>query len=314
MIKRLFLDRLVFILKYFVGLILLAWILWRVDKRQLLETITTLDIQTIGATIFFSVSIIALQYYRWKFLIKANSINFNQKDILPAFFAGFAFRLMLPGGHAEITKVFLMPGKKSGKVIAFGLEKFLETYFKFLLVIAAIPYLFTSYKVLWYLSIAGVIALFFLPYLLRSKLIRRFHEKEAEHNKIVTLTLLYSAIVFIALSTEYYVLLSGNHSISYFDTMITVIFIWGAGLIPISISGVGVRENIAVLLLARFGIPDSTAVGFSLLIFFINTIIPALIGTVFIYKKRTHLKDVKHEIKKAYHKNKHSLKFWKNQE
>ncbi len=312
MIKRLFLDRLVFILKYFVGLALLIWILWRVDKQQLVETIISIDIKTIAATIFLSISVILLQYHRWKFLVKANSINFDHKDLLPAFFSGFAFRLMLPGGHAEITKVFLMPGKKSGKVLAFGLEKFLETYFKFLLVIAAIPYLFTSYRALWYLTVVGVIALFFLPYLLRSKLIKRFHEKETEHNKIVTLTLLYSVAVFLTLSAEYYFLIANSYSISFFNTMTAVIFIWGAGLIPISVSGVGLRENIAVLILARYHIPDSAAVGFSLLVFFLNTIIPAIIGAIFIYKKREHLGDIKETIKNAYQKNKGLLKFWGN--
>ena len=314
MIKRLFWDRFVFILKYFIGIFLLGWILWHVDRRRLVETILSIDLKTISLVLIFSVSVITLQYQRWKFLVKANSVNYNPKDLLPAFFAGFAFRLMLPGGHAEITKVFLMPGKKSGKVLAFGLEKFLETYFKFLLVIAAVPYLFTSYQGLWYLTAAGVIALFFLPYLLRSRLVQRFHEKETEHNKTVTLTLLYSMAVFLGLSTEYYVLLNGSYTISFFNTMIAVIFIWGAGLIPISVSGVGVRENVAVFLLARYAIPDSAAVGFSLLIFFLNTIIPAIIGAIFIYRKRDHLNDVKDTVKNAYNKNKESLKFWKNKE
>ncbi len=314
MIKRLFLDRFVFIIKYFIGIFLLAWILWRVDRRQLVDTILSIDLKTISAVLFLSISVIALQYQRWKFLVKANSSNYNQKDLLPAFFAGFAFRLMLPGGHAEITKIFLMPGKKSGKALAFGLEKFLETYFKFLLVIAAVPYLFTSYKALWYLTVIGVIALFFLPYLLRSKLVRRFHEKETEHNKTVTFTLLYSAVVFLFLSFEYFALLNGDYSITFFNTMISVIFIWGAGLIPISVSGVGVRENIAVFLLARYGIPDSSAVGFSLLIFFLNTIIPASVGAIFIYLKRSHLNDVQETIKNAYKNNKDSFKFWKAKE
>jgi uncharacterized membrane protein YbhN (UPF0104 family) len=150
--------------------------------------------------------------------------------------------------------------------------------------------------------------------LLRSKLVQRFPEKETEHNKLVTITLLYSAIVFLGLSIEYYVLLNGSYNITFFNTMITVIFIWGAGLIPISVSGVGVRENVAVFLLAKYSIPDSSAVGFSLLIFFLNTIIPAAVGAFFIYKKRSHLNDVKEAVKNAYQKNKDSFKFWKNKE
>ena len=76
-----------------------------------------------------------------------------------------------------------------------------------------------------------------------------------------------------------------------------MIFIWGSGLLPISVSGLGVRENLAVFFLAKYGIPAYAAVGASLFIFFINAIIPALIGLYFIIKRRHDLRDAEGTIK-----------------
>ena len=86
-------------------------------------------------------------------------------------------------------------------------------------------------------------------------------------------------------------LLNDFNTINLYDTSISVIFIWGSGLLPISVSGLGVRENLAAFFLAKYGVPPYAAVGASLFIFFINAIIPALIGLYFIIKRRQDLKD-----------------------
>jgi len=68
-------------------------------------------------------------------------------------------------------------------------------------------------------------------------------------------------------------------------------------LLPISVSGLGVRENLAVFFLAKYGVPAYAAVGASLFIFFINAILPALIGLVFVIKRRQDLRDAQGAIK-----------------
>ena len=100
----------------FTGLALLVWILSRIDRSQMITALTEVSIP-----VFFLIFILVFinlgsQFSRWKYLIESNSNHYDVRDLLPSFFAGFAFRLMIPGGHAEITKIFLMPGKKNGKI------------------------------------------------------------------------------------------------------------------------------------------------------------------------------------------------------
>lgn len=284
--------KLTFILKYLVGLILLVWILARIDRKQMLVALTGIPFSVMVIMLVVAFLNLIGQFLRWKFLVENHSSDFNKKDLIPSFFAGFAFRLILPGGHAEITKVFLLSGKKKGKVVAFGIEKFFQTYIKIVLVCSILPLFLPLYQTfLWTLAAIAFLAYFFLPQLFKLSILKKFQEKEVNYHRIFLQTLLYSLAIFWCLIIQYYLILNEFHFLGLRETVYTVIFIWGSGLIPISISGLGVRENVAVYFLKQYDFPAHAAVAASLLIFFINSIIPALIGLIFIIKRQKDLKD-----------------------
>lgn len=296
--KELFLKRIFFILKYLVGLVLLAWILGRVDRQQMIEAILSLSTQTLLFTIVLAAVNISVQFFRWKYLIESHSQHFEYKDLIPSFFAGFAFRMMIPGGHAEITKVFLLPGQKRGKVVAFGIEKFFQTYIKLIFVLIAFPVFYPQYRLwLWSMALIGALAYFFFPSLWGHRFMERFREKELNYPRIFIQTLVYSLLIFSLLILQYYFLLNDAHTISLLNTTIAISIVWGAGLLPISVSGMGVRENLAVFFLAPFGVAAHSAVGIALLIFVLNNVLPASAGLFFIYRKRRDLKEAGGAIK-----------------
>lgn len=298
--KEMIKNRLLFVLKYIIGLSLLGWIIWRFDFGQIIKSISGIHFITLVLVLMMTVLNLTIQFRRWRFLIGRHSADYSEKDLLPAFFAGFALRLMIPGGHAEITKIFMLPGKKSGKVVAFTLEKYFETYFKFMLILIALPLVFAEYKtVLWPLAVLGIVFYFFLPRLLSLSFFERFHEKDLNYRQIFFFTLLFSISIFISLIIQYYILLNDSAAIGIEQTALVVVFIWGAGLIPISISGLGVRENLAAYFLAFYGIAAETAVAAAFFIFVTNIILPALIGALFIYKKRKTLGTAGKEIKQV---------------
>lgn len=296
--KEMLKKRVLFIFKYLIGFFLLVWILWRVDRQQMLEAILTLSLPTLALTFTFTSANLSVQFFRWKYLIESHSQHFEYKDLIPSFFAGFAFRMMIPGGHAEITKVFLLPGQKRGKVVAFGIEKFFQTYIKLIFVLIAFPVFYPQYRIwLWSLAALGTLAYFFFPSLWGHRFMDRFREKEQNYSRIFIQTLAYSLLIFSLLILQYYVLLNDANTISLFDTAVAISIVWGAGLLPISVSGMGVRENLAVFFLAPFGVAAHSAVGIALLVFVLNNVLPALAGLFFIYKKRRDLIDAGGAIK-----------------
>lgn len=290
--KTMFKERVLFVVKYLTGFALLFWILYRIDRAQMVSALTDISgavILTLLGLVFINVF---AQFARWKYLVESNSSSYDTHDLIPSFFAGFAFRLMIPGGHAEITKIYLLPGKKNGKVFAFGIEKFFQTFIKVMLVLLALPFVFPELQFyMWGAAMLVLAGYFLLPFLLKGSFFSRLHEKEVNYPKIFLRTLVFSVAVFICLTFQYYILINEIHQIDLISTGLVVIFIWSAGLIPISVSGLGVRENLAVFFLAQYDIPGYTAVGLSLLVFFLNSIVPAMAGVYFIMIKRHHLKD-----------------------
>lgn len=293
--KQLIKNKLAYILKFSVGFVLIGWILSRVDKQQVIEYFLSLNLSTLLFILLFSAISISIQFLRWKYLVISNSASFEIKDIIPSFFAGYSFRLMIPGGHAEISKIFLLPGKKRGKAVAVGMEKIFQTYIKLVLIFIVLPFSFPVYQGIFYIILFALILLLFIfP---KFGWLKFLQEKEVNNIKVFLNTLLYSLGIFLIMTIQYFILLNQVNDIQFFETMHTVVYLWGSGIIPISISGLGVREGLAVYFLNFYGISPAYAVSTSLFLFSLNTVTPALIGVYFIYKKRQHLRDMKDTIK-----------------
>jgi len=293
--KQVIKNKLIYLLKFSIGIALVIWIMSKVDRQKVLDYFLFLDLFTLFLILVFSVLAVTIQFLRWKYLVTSNSVSFEYKDIIPSFFAGYSFRLMIPGGHAEISKIFLLPGKKRGKAVAVGMEKFFQTYIKLVLILIALSFSFPEYNSIFYPSIfVLLVLLFFLP---KIKWLKKLQEKEVNNLLVFGNTLIYSLIIFLIMVIQYFILLNQVNSIEFTETMHTVIYLWGSGIVPISISGLGIREGLAVYFLKWYGINPAHAVATSLFLFFLNTIIPALVGIYFIYKKRQHLKDMKDTVK-----------------
>lgn len=300
-------EKLVFIAKYIFGLGLLIWLLARFDTRQILAIMLGFEWYVLSVIAALVVANLGMQFLRWRYLVASHSTDYHAGDLLPAFLAGFAFRMMIPGGYAEVSKVLLMPGKKRGKVVAFGLEKYFETYIKIMLILIALPLVFDQYgNYLWLLATAGLSVYFFLPRLLRSKYLLKLQEKEVVYHRLFFRILIFTAVIFFLIMSQYAILLNSIGYLAVNKTIIAVIFIWGGGLIPVSVAGVGVRENLAVYFLGQYGIPPETAVGVALFVFFFNAALPAMAGLIFIVRKRHEIKgagsDVRHAAKNLYNR------------
>ena len=99
-----------------------------------------------------------------------------------------------------------------------------------------------------------------------------------------------SQIIFEFLTFfQYYILLQFfiNMNLSFYEVALCISLILVANTIPITFSGLGLRETASAFLLPKIGIPVEIAVGVSLIIFLFNAILPALPGILLIalYKK-----------------------------
>ena len=251
----------------------------------------------LGLTLILSLVGLYIQFKRWKYLVEKYSLHYNTADLIPSFFAGYAFRLLIPGGHAEFSKVFLLPGKKRGKVLAFGMEKFAQAIIKIFALLVVLPFTFPDYRIYSVLFLLVLIAGYFLfP---RIPILQNLQETDVNYHKVIGMNILFAVGVFAIMGLQYYVLLNQVDSISLLATYHTSVYLWSSGLVPISVSGLGVREGLAVFFFNFYNVPAAHAVATSLFLFALNTIAPGLIGVYYIYKHRSYFGEVKNSIKSS---------------
>ena len=287
--NALFKQRIIYFLQISVGLALVLWIMMQVDREKFLDYFTSLSALNLVLILFLSAASLLLQFQRWRYLIDQYSVNCERKDLLPSFFAGFSFRLIIPGGPAEFSKIFIMSGRKRGKALAFAMEKVFLTLIKVMAILIVLPLTFQAYAV-YYIIIFAVIAIvyFLLP---RIPLLAELKEKEANYHYVFAINILFSLGILLIMTLQYFILLNQVDPISLPATLHTVVYLWSAGIVPISISGLGIREGLAVYFFRFYGVAPAYAVATSLFLFTINAIIPALIGVYYIYKHRAHFRE-----------------------
>jgi hypothetical protein len=295
-----------YIIKFIIGFALVYWLLLQVDRERFFTYFMQIDFFTMVWIILLSITGLCAQLLGWGYLIQKNALDFNRKDIFPSFIAGFTFRLMIPGGHAELSKIFLLPGRKRGKALAFALEKSFQAYVKIVMVLMVLPLTFPAYGLYAYgLVLLLVLALFFIP---KIKLLKEFKETDSGFLQMMPVMLSFFLINFIIMASQYYLLLNQVNDISFLDTTHTVIYLWASGVVPISISGLGIREGLAMFFFRMYGIPNAYAMATSLFLFVLNQVIPAFAGIYYIHKKRANFK----EIRRSFHSSLEIYKSFRN--
>ena len=288
-------QRIIYLIQFVTGMALVTWILMQIDRDQFMAYFANLSFFPLVGVGVLSIAGLVVQFQRWKYLVEQYSLSFSVKDLIPSFFAGFTFRLMIPGGHAEFSKIFLLPGKKRGKALAYGMEKIFQTLIKIVALLIVFPLSFPGYTI--HALLIGVLIMIGYFYFPRIPILKGFQEKDVRYHQVFGMNVLYSIGVFVTMGVQYYLLLNQTNVISLSETLHVVVYLWAAGMVPVSISGLGVREGLAVYFLSAYGISGAHAVATSLFLFTMNTIGPALVGAYYIFKNRHNFGEIRNSIK-----------------
>jgi hypothetical protein len=77
---------------------------------------------------------------------------------------------------------------------------------------------------------------------------------------------------------QFYVILSALADVSFTSVLYGLPIILVGSMLPVSIAGLGVREMVASVVMARFFISSAQAVTASFLLFCVNGLIPGVVG------------------------------------
>jgi len=300
--------------KVIIALGLLIYLIYAVNFQEILTAIKQSNVYLITTAFLLSFVNIYLQFYKWK--ITTNVVlqeNHNSKIWLSLFY-GFSAGAFTPARIGEYFGRALV--FKNHSVMQVTLATLLDKIFLLLIVaffgsISSILFIHYYYHVAFYLK-AGlfilVFALFYFFFWLifnnrfwenvfftkikdsiklnwlfeKVKILRKLDKKYA------TKMFLVSFLFYLCFLVQYSLLVAAFSNHNQFWN-----YLWAGNLMmfaktiipPVSLGELGIREGASVFFITQLGESASTGFNASIFLFFINVLIPSLIGLTLLLKK-----------------------------
>ena len=285
-------------IKIAITALLFWWLSRSLDEMALLHYFATIPLWLVLAVFGLSIINTGSQALRFLYSVHLLMPPFTFKQGLIAHYSGFAFRLILPGSIGEVGKAFLLPGDNKTRMYTFLLDAFYTTGALFFFFGIST---FLLYPRMWYMLIFCLI--FFVFFLIYRLLVKTTGFKKHVPENVPYFRFGFANISFTLLTFASYIfqywLLMHQYGMNLIEQVKVCFFILGVGSIPLSFAGMGFRENAAQHALSAYAVPSEAAVGAALFIFFMNVLLPALVGVILLtFFSDIKLKDIKKMIKK----------------
>ncbi len=293
---------------------LLTYIIYSVNLQEILTAIKQANVYLIAAAFLLSFINLYLQFYKWKITAKVVLQENQDSKIWLSMFYGFSAGVFTPARIGEYFGRALV--FKNHSLLRVTLATLLDKLFPLVIVvflgsIYSILFIHYYYHVAYYLTIGLFITLFILFYFFfllifndkfwdnilftklrnsiklnwlfeKIKVFRKLDKKYATKMFVVSLGF------YLCFLLQYALLVSAfsNHN-NFMD------YFWAGNLMmfaktiipPVSLGELGIREGASVFFIKQFGETASTGFNASIFLFFINVLIPALIGMILLLKK-----------------------------
>lgn len=283
-----------------VGLILYIF-LFQVDIQEVWKILLSARWLPLLFGALIMVFGIVLRAYRWQILIKALNIHLPLSQLTYFYFLGAFFSMFLPsgiGGDAvKMAKLSQSTGKIPESIGTTLVERATGLWVLFILALFALPFSMSYLPTEWIpfitiVTISGVIGGWLvmgtplipwigkkikLPY--QDSMVRFYHSVSELGWRALTFACFISLVfdLFLILLVDLIAISLGvSLPVGVFFLFTPIISF--SLIIPISVGGLGVREQTFILLFQAVGIPPDIATTMSLLFYLLTTILTGLIG------------------------------------
>lgn len=298
-------HRLFNLLRVVISLGLLAFLLAKVGVREAWESLESANLGYLSAVFLLYLLSIVLRSYRWRIFLNAQGVRASLPKLISLYLVGVFFNLVLPSGFGgDVVRVYEL-SQYSSRTASSITTVFMDRLSGFLALFAmATAALAFSYRLvpagvgvtiiaIFLASLMGTGVLFSRPLWRRleglpilSSLTQRGGVKELYLSaqsytltplaQAVSLSLAFNILLMIM---NYLAALSFGVRISFWYFLLFIPIISFLLVLPISLSGLGVREGAYIYLFSRVGVPPSLALVISLSIYGV-TVATGLIGAL----------------------------------
>lgn len=279
LIDKKYFSKIMQYLKLPLSLLLLYLVFIKTDLRSLGMIFSAMDFDLLVTLLLLSIVKIILQFFNWHmFLHSFQGNRIPLKESIIAFFSGTSLRIVTPGGFGVYGRVMMLNTHKKHSFLAISYEKVIQSWAILLYAALALFLKFssTAFLFLFLLFILFPIILLFMP-----KTSKAGSFLPINKLSIIPNTVIQSLINFITIF-QYFIFIGSFACFTFKSALMTVPIVQFANMIPITFSGLGLREQIAISIYPPLGVTEELAVSCSIFIFAISNLIPALTGIVFL--------------------------------
>lgn len=303
-----------FIVKIFVSALILIYIFSKVDVKESLLIIKQTKYFLLFIAVLFSMFPLVLLAWRWKILLKVQDIRVSLKKIYFLILLSNFYSLFLPGRiSSDIVKGYKLlnsnKNKKEEVFLSVLMDRGIGLFSTILLSAAILLFYADSRNILQInvhvLTMIIIFLIFVLIFLFNKDFEKVIMEKVKpimpdfiKKNNLLNRVflaikihwqdknVLFFAIILSILGqlgnifTSYLICLSLGINLSFFTLSVIMFCVTFLLMIPISFSGLGVRDGALLFLMKIYSVEAEKAIAFSLLIFFLNILIYSIIGVV----------------------------------
>jgi len=309
---------LIFLLRIGISVLLLLFLFKsnKIDLHVLLGDIKGTDKRLLAAGFVIYSFTYLFGFLRWQMLLRTAGIIASFRKIISSFSGGVFFSIFLPstiGGDLIRSADLAGHTKKTKEVIATVFLDRLSGYIGLVLII--LPGLLLGGKLvldkLVLSSVAAIVILLVVGLLVLfnssiyagisrflsapgagkiKEIIRDMHQEIhvfRNHKRIIILNLFLSFLVqLFAVLCIYLIGLSLGIKVSFVYFLIFLPIIGAITLLPVAISGLGLRESLFVLYFAKVGVIKQLALAMSLLSFSFTVFCGAIGGLIYVFTVR----------------------------
>ena len=256
---------------------------------------------------------ITLQYFKWKLVCNKTLNEQGSKRIFLSLFYGYAGGIVTPFRVGEyVGRSMALKDKTPMKVtLASVIDKsiplviilfsgsvtaiiFLKSFYHISLSITIL--LFASLTVI---SILVLIIIFNAKFYKKvldiaakvkflGSIVSKFQSFKFLEKKLLYNLILISVLFYICIVVQYGLLIS-----AFANDYDLISYLWAGSLLffaksiipPFTLGELGIREGFSVFFITQMGLPAAIGFNASMFLFFINILIPSLIGTILLFKR-----------------------------
>lgn len=285
------------IIKIVLTILLLIFLFYKIDLISIIDIFQSLDLFFVTCGLVMVPLLYILRTWRWNFFLSAMGVSLPFLKLLRIILIGNFYGLITPGKLGELGRAFHLDEKKTITLPTIIMEKLLDIGILLLLSFITIMFFFKDsffMKIsilIISIGVFGVIYLFLnknvISYLGKMVGIAQEDIGESIRNfiillknyKVILKTVIVTLVYYlIAYFIAYFIAISAHMKGIVFFMMPIIVLM---GNIPITISGLGIRESIGSFTFLLMGESAANGFVFSFLLFILITFLPAILGYIF---------------------------------